>query len=279
MREIGVQVEIPINKNSKSIYSVYFYPLSYLDWSYYSESGIPSSGVYDPASLRYIFSKYISRASKSISDDGNISSTEEVPAVSLVDLPADASVGIVNRMFSSSIYSNPEDMSELVNRLEKSSRTLPGTYDMFILMQTGNYDLYLRALEMEESQRVQLIMALEKMSGIVVSERFNDSIELNIPIDLVNSNNKYKSGLKGKEKPDRQQMKVPKPAGTVTRDDIDQSVLERISNTRSALDIALGKRNDVKGVKPSFDWGRDNMEYDGFSKDDRDALNKDIRNR
>lgn len=132
---------------------------------------------------------------------------------------------------------------------------------------------------MEESQRVQLIMALEKMSGIVVSERFNDSIELNIPIDLVNSNNKYKSVLRGKEKPDRQQMKVPKPAGTVTKDDIDQSVLERITNTRSALDIALGKRNEVKGTKPAFDWGRDNMEYDGFSKDDRDALNKDIRNR
>ena len=81
MREIGVQVEIPINKNSKSIYSVYFYPLSSLDWSYYSESGIPSDRVHDPASLRYIFSKYISRANKSISEDGEISSTEEIPGV------------------------------------------------------------------------------------------------------------------------------------------------------------------------------------------------------
>jgi hypothetical protein len=273
MQEFGIKVSDSTGKQM----ILYFLPMSYLDWLKYSPTGVLHSS--DPAVARYLVRNYITRAYYvSITQDGKTEhaelTTEEI---------LDTSTGVVSKilesMFDKAGFSPDEEYVRLIEKMETSSRTITGSYDYFLFIH-GGIDLYLRAIEMDAVTRAQIIMLMEKATGVSVKKRFDDSIEYKVPLDLQSDNSKYEGrmrtdmrrGIIHKEK-----RKGTIPDGTQeVAESVPPDTKEMIERSRAALETELSAARSG-GKKRAFDWSRDEAAITGFEKkQDKEILNKEL---
>lgn len=262
MKEFGASVSIG---KDRSIL-VFYLPLSYSDWTKYTDTlgGVDP----DPASVRYIFEKYITRAHLTEGD----TTTEITPHNIALEGPAVVEV-ITKAMGAKSGFGNIEQFKKTLTDLELKSRTLMGAYDYFIFVHLG-MESYMQCLDMDITNRAQIIIVLEKHTGISVSSRFDDSLNYNIPLDLIEENDKYENGLRQmmkKGKIDRGPKRRPKqtmPEGTTqtqVREPADRHSM--IDASRSALEQEMTIANKNKELKERhFNWSRDEQSISKFEK-------------
>jgi hypothetical protein len=140
----------------------------------------------------------------------------------------------------------------------------------------GGLDFYIRCLELDSKTRAQIVMLMEKTTGISVKKRFQDSITLETPLDLTSENSKYE----GKMRTDMRSGRIQKthrdgtmPDGTEqVRDNLPPDLNQMINSSRSALEQEL--YNASTGKKKTFDWQADEAAITGVEvKQDKDMYN------
>ena len=183
---------------------------------------------------------------------------------------------IVGAMFTKSGFDmDDEEYSELISKLERKSRTLMGCYDYFLFMH-GGLEFYTRCLELDSRTRAQIIMLMEKTTGISVKKRFHDSVTLETPLDLVSENSKYE----GKMRTDMRSGRVQKthrdgtlPDGTEqVKENLPPDLNQMLNSSRSALEREL--RNASAGKRKAFDWQADEAAITGVDvRQEKDIYN------
>jgi hypothetical protein len=265
MKQYGVRIKR--KKDGKESYmDVFHLPLSYMDWAVYSGS----KELFDPATIRYLLNQYVVR----VIEEGAELSINQL-------LESDMSIieTVIGNMIKKSIFQNQDDFTQLVMSLDKASRTLSGCYDLFIFQHLGP-DFYLRMLEADAYTRAQVIMMVEKTTGISVKERFDEAVAKNIPLDIMSSPDQYKRAMKkyGMPRPNMGARRrspldefketakdIPIPP---TKDKMPSNVDAMIADARSSLADALNAgRNKTQRVKPAFDWQKDQGTFEQFENE------------
>jgi hypothetical protein len=267
MKQYGVRIRRKNSRGEDKILDVFHLPLSYMDWAVYSSS----EELFDPATVRYLFDRYVIRV------------IEEGIDLTVRDLlESDASVieTVVSNIIKKSTFQDPNSFPALVKSLESVSKTLAGCYDLFIFQQLGP-DFYLRMLDSDAYTRAQVIMMLEKSTGISVKERFDEAITKKIPLDLLSSPDQYKRDMRkhGMSRPNmRPQRKPPldefknssrdlniPPA---SKDKMPSNIDSMLSEAKSSLAEALNAgRKKAKNKKSTFDWTQDEASFNQFESE------------
>lgn len=265
MQEFGIKI---VDSTGQAL-SVYFMPLSYIDWVKYSDMGVAS--INDPSVSRYILKTYVTRALSIGTSD-----TSEIPIETLCEMPPSIQHKILEAIVNKSGFDMEDSQySEVITKLERKSRTLMGCYDYFIFLH-GGLDFYLRCLELDSKTRAQIIMLMEKTTGISVYKRFNDSIKMETPLDLVSENSKYEGKVRsdmrsGRIQPQKRASSLPEGTHQV-RDNVPPDLGQMIAHSRSTLenDLRAGQRKK----KQSFNWQEDEAAISGFDiSQDRQMYN------
>lgn len=270
MQEYGIQVSDSVGQRM----NVYFMPMSYIDWVKYSDAGVASSK--DPSVVRYLLKTYITRTFTNEYDNNGDPVQVEGSADIICDMPPGVQDTIVGAMFTKSGFDmDDEEYSELISKLERKSRTLMGCYDYFLFMH-GGLEFYTRCLELDSRTRAQIIMLMEKTTGISVKKRFHDSVTLETPLDLVSENSKYE----GKMRTDMRSGRVQKthrdgtlPDGTEqVKENLPPDLNQMLNSSRSALEREL--RNASAGKRKAFDWQADEAAITGVDvRQEKDIYN------
>ena len=156
-----------------------------------------------------------------------------------------------------------------------------GAYDFFIYIHAG-LDGYLRALEADAHSRAQLIVVLEKATGISVERRFEDSITNETPLDLYSEpgsyENKMRQSLRKNQMHGKQNRQPSTPPGTypvqerppVKADDM-------VEATRHALQQELAVATANRNAKQArFNWQDDQAAIESFERtQDKELMDKD----
>ena len=243
MKEYGISVT---DKASGSKVEVYFAPMCYADWNVYNGS-VES---YDTASLRYIFQKYITRAHLVSSSE-----VKEVTSLELCDLAPSVVKEIMDKMLTKAGFSSTESFVSLLNNLERNASTLTGAYDLFIYLHT-NYDMYVGMLDKNVFERAMLISALEKITGIEVSYRFDMSLKTGADLDLVTPPAAYRPKSKGRPTSNIRENLAGK--------DLSEEQLEAIDSSSRSLQEEL-RRGQSQGKRKFFNWNEDNQDFEHFN--------------
>jgi len=117
---------------------------------------------------------------------------------------------------------------------------------------------------------------LEKTTGISVKKRFDDSIALEIPLDLTSENSKYEGKVRndmrsGRVQRTRRQNTMPEGTEPV-RENVPPDLGEMIHNSRIALETELKLAASAR--KKTFDWASDEAAITGLDvKQNKDILN------
>lgn len=268
MKEFGLEVKI-----KDKIIQVYFLPMSYLDWIKYSRD----DGTIDPDPpvVRYILYTYVTRAY--IVEN---TTTTDLEVSDLLLMGTAITNSVLRSLSEKSLFSDNEKYANILVKLEERTRTLQGSYDYFIFI-NGGIDLYLRVLELDALNRAQVIAMLEKATGICVSDRFEHSISLDIPLDMITPTDKYTNQLQrdmkqGKiEKNDkiinyRQKGNIPVP----DKKPVDTSDLHAASRNALARELENARRNKAQKAR-YFNWHEDQADISRFDNaEDKDLLNR-----
>ena len=255
MKQYGLR----LTRQDKSTIKIYYNSLSYIDWVMYTSTEERT----DPSTIRYIISNYVVRFVDGEEDKETI-------------LIMDESVSILNTtiesIYNKSLFNEEDKYIELMAELEKRSRTLIGTYDLFIFLKMGP-DFYINMLSQDSYTRALILSMIEKSTGIKVKERFTYAVENNIPLDIISDNEAYAKDLRKNGKP------VPKPQTSAappmeahnktmsTLDNMKQdkrapsNVEAMLADSRNELSRALTEgRTQKKTVKP-FNWNKDESNF------------------
>lgn len=270
MQEYGIQVSDSVGQRM----NVYFMPMSYIDWVKYSDAGVASNK--DPSVVRYLLKTYVTRTfTTEINSNGNAMQVEGT-ADSICDMPPGVQNRIIHSMFEKSGFDVEDDeYSDLIMRLERKSRTLMGCYDYFLFMH-GGLEFYIRCLELDSKTRAQIIMLMEKTTGISVRKRFQDSVTLEQPLDLVSENSKYEGKMRNDMRSGRIH-KTPRdnslPDGVEqVRENLPPDINQMLHSSRIALENEF--RSASVGKKKTFDWQADEAAITGVDrKHDKDVYN------
>jgi len=263
MKQYGIRIKGK-KGNVETHVDVFHLPLSYMDWAVYSGS----DELFDHATIRYLLYQYVIR----VVDNG-----VEVPTDSLLKMEVSVIEKVITNLIETSIFHKPESFYELIESLDKKSKTLSGCYDLFIFQQLG-VESYLQLIERDAYTRAQIIMMIEKSTGINVKARFDEAVSKGIPLDLISTPEQYRKGMKqrGFSKPMERARKSPLDAhkdafGDVQkppREDMPSNIDSMLQESRDSLAAALqaGKRKS-SGKKPTFDWTKDQGAFDQFDSE------------
>lgn len=261
-------ISLTIDDRAQTELFVYFVPLTYADWVKYFDAG--TSDRFDPPVIRYVFGTYVTSAFYRTADGDS-----DVTALQLSELPPSITTKIISSIADKSGFTDGDAYSALIESLELKTRTLIGSYDYFLYLYLGT-DGYLSALNMDALTRAQLITMVEKSTGISVSKRFKDSIELNMPLDLINQVAKYEGNIRAKERSGqlhrpRRDMSVPDGAHPSEKTSESTSVEAMVASAKQALDaeFSLSRRGTRKQY---FDWNSDQYAVDSASASEDAAI-------
>jgi len=257
MKQHGVRIKR--KKDGQEVFlDVFHLSLSYMDWAIYAGS----TDLFDPATVRYLLTQYVVRAV----DNGKELTIQEL-------LAEDMSVieNVISNIVKKSIFQSPEEFDKLLAALESKSRTLFGCYDLFIYQHLG-IDSYLRMLDVDAEARIQIVMMLEKITGINVRERFDEAVAKTIPLDLMSTPDQYKRSMKkyGAPRPQTGEKRrspldefrdTSKERPSPSKEKMPSNIDAMLAESRSALADALNAgRKKPPPEKPVFNWHKDQVE-------------------
>ena len=264
MKEYGIGIT---NHDGDKI-TVYFMPMSYIDWKTY----FAFESRYDLPSVRYLIHTYTSRAYKIANNEET-----ELSVIDIINLDPAPLNKIIDMMFEKAGFNDEKSIQNVMEKAETHSRTLVGMYDRFILIH-GGIEMYISMLEQNVHVRSNVISALEIMTNVSVANRFNDSIANDIPIDIVTPKEKYDNMNRRRNK--GQHVPVPDqsiPGHDGTDQDVPTDMKELAEASRAALHEQLKSDKEARTKrKVAFDWMRDEQDYATHNrKEDRHILDKD----
>ena len=249
MAEYGIKVVDDQDGDNIRVILVYFSPLSYLDWVYFSSP----KRAYDPSNIREIFSRYITRIS--------IDDSKREEPYSVIDLAEDKEsvvTSVIEYMIEKSGFGNDTLVNSMMDECdEKASATMAGIIDTFIGHQTG-IEFYRQMLDEPLDRRIAVASMLEKITGINVRKRLKEHREEKIDLDLIyreQEHRKWKATQKGRgERPDTDQRPRPvKPENPIRMMDPEMADLIEESSKQLAETIRKSKENPSR----NFDWAAD----------------------
>jgi len=255
MLEYGIKVSSDaedLKKANPKVLYVYFTPMTYYDWIYFSSS----SSSYDPAHIRGIFSRYITRIEYTGPERD-----QEYTLLDLLKEDDNITMKIVNKMLEKAGFDDEEMLLSTVRTCREKSMTLAGTYDSFVLINT-DVSFYTQFINSDIFTRAQIISSLEKMKHFTVEDRYMDCIKEKIEINLVHGPEEYekwkfdrnkKIAMAGHDK--QKQQPVPSDKKEILGDDL-HSVIEQ---SKHALDEAF--RISKQQPRQAFDWEKDEKDF------------------
>ena len=266
MKQYGLRIKRKIDDGRESYIEVYHLPLSYMDWAVYSGS----DELFDPATVRYLLYQYVTR----VVLDGEESTVQKLLTdhVSVIE-------SVVTNIVKMSIFQDEEKFSSLIASLDQKSKTLIGCYDLFVFQQMGA-PFYLSMLELDAYTRAQVIMMIEKSTGINVKERFDEAVRLKIPLNVMSGPDQYKRDMRkfGVSAPVRDKRRPPmedfnntqKNMAGLTQEKMPSNVDVMLSEASRSLSEALnaGRKKTAAKSQPQklpFDWHKDQTTFDQFN--------------
>jgi len=248
MLEYGIKViDDSVSRNKSTSLYVYFTPMTYFDWIYFSST----ENSFDMPYIRGIFSRYITRIT-----------TEDKTEYTIYDLlesPDNVKMKIINSMLDKAGFDNEEALLKTVNKCREKSGTLAGIYDTFVMINT-DFNFYVQFLNSDIFTRSQIISSLEKMKHFTVEERYMDGIKEGIDINLVHDDESYE-----KWKFDRNKKKSmaghdkQKPAVAEKREILGDDINSIIEQSKNALNEAM--LTAKKEPRKTFNWEQDEKDF------------------
>lgn len=266
MKEYGISIT---GTGGEKI-TVYFVPMTYMDWKSYSSF----SNRYELPNVRYLIRQYVIRAYKITDSQEEV----EISFKDIMELPPTPINKIIDMMFDKAGFGSLDLVRKEIEEAEQQSMTLIGIYDRFILMH-GGIEMYMSMLEQNVHVRANVISAMELITDVKVADRFDDSLEYEIPIDIITPKDKYDNMIRRRNKGQH----VPVPRQNLDRSvdsekgnsesPTDMTELVELSRTMLSKQLTADKGNRSKR-KVAFDWMRDEQDYVTHSnREERDILN------
>lgn len=236
------------DKLSGISYKVTFRELSYIDAIAFEDE----ARRYQPPIFRSLFLEYVQEVVKG--DPPEVVSFDE-----LISLPEHLLKLLVDAMFERSTYLAPDAFTTLIESLGERSLTLEGTYDVFLYAHLGP-QLYLELLKAPPHVRAQLIVMIEKTTGIRVKERFEEAVKTGKPVDLITTGASYDRNKRRNEP--RRQEPVRKYTGRFTPEELPHDLDEMLELSKRTLDETLAAAK--MGNPEKFSWTREAAELARF---------------
>jgi len=179
MNDYGLKIQ---NTKGK-VYYIYFKPMCYRDWSYY----INNNNKLEISNIRFICKKYITKIF-TILDDGKYK--EE--AIDYIVLHEDEHLllTVANKIVEKSEFDTAEYNHPLCKNYQSYFQTVHGLYDSFLYIHL-NLEEYEKIINSDINTRLYYIALLERIKNINTQERINDSINYNIPLNIVDEDQRY----------------------------------------------------------------------------------------
>lgn len=258
------QYGLKITKKDGATLEIYYQSISYIDWSLYAST----EEMFEPSTTRYLINTYVSRV---------IESGTDIPPASLLTEDISIIHRVVNALFKKSLFDDENAFLAILTTLEKRSRTLIGCYDLFLFLKMGP-EFYIQMLDQDAYTRAQIIMMIEKSTGISVKERFEHAVHHNIPLDIISDPDTYNKNLRKhggpvplhpqrKTTPLQNHQQTMNGLQNNTDTDSATTVQTMLDDSRIALQEALSTGRNKSGKRPSFNWGSDEAQFNQFNQD------------
>lgn len=233
-------------------YVVRFRELSYLDALTFARE----ERRYQPAVYRYLIAEYV----LDVYEKGD--SPRSLGVDEVFDFPEHLIKLMVDTIVERSTVLNEEAFLGEVENLGQQSLTLMGTYDVFLYVHLGP-ELYLQLLTQPPNVRAQMVVLIEKTTGINVKERFDTAVATGAPVDLITTGAEYKKQQRRREKGGPEPRRpVQKYAGRFAENEVPQDIDEMIALSKQTLDEAIAAAQ--RGKPERFSWSREAAELSRF---------------
>lgn len=255
MKHYGVKVD-----DGKRKLEVYFRALSYIDWA----TCYDPEEMLDPSTVRYIVSEYVLRV---------VTNGEDISPLELLSAPVAVQQSVITAIFNKAIFQDDEKYAKIMLTLEQRSRTLIGCYDLFLYLHLG-VEVYLQLLDQDAYTRSQVVMMLEKRTGVNVRERFDFATKNNVALDLISDPDTYKRNLRKhggpvpanpmtRQNPLYQHQKTMQQMQKPQGPDMPSNIDTMLTDSRSALQAALNAGRKKAGLpqKQKFNWQTDERQF------------------